>query len=122
MPVTGGYFVTERGKMKTIIDPSAASFIALLRKRDWCKVVKADNNVADGIRETAVCLQMGLVKILRSCKNIIDEMGGYVWDDTSTEERPIKINDHACDDCRYFVKTMRITAKNRQHLNYDIGG
>ena len=122
MPVTGGYFVTERGKMKTIIDPSAASFIALLRKRDWCRVLKADNNVADGIRETAVAMQLGLVRILKSCTNWVNEAGGYVWDMDSTEEKPVKVADHAMDDTRYFVKTMRITAKNRQHLNYDIGG
>lgn len=114
-PATGGIFGMERGKIRTIIDPSAASFIALLKKKEWCKVQKADNNVADGIRETAVCLQMGFIKILRSCQHIIDELGGYVWDATSEDERPIKTNDHACDDMRYMCKTMRITAKNRQY-------
>ena len=115
MPVTGGYFATERGKIKTIIDPSAASFIALLRKREWCKVLKADNNVADGIRETAVAMQLGLVKILKSCTNWVNEAGGYIWDMDSPDEKPVKVADHAMDDTRYFVKSMRITAKNRQY-------
>lgn len=117
MPIKmGGFLATERGRIKTIIDPSAASFIALLKKSEWSKVVKADNDVMDGIRETAVSLQMGFVKILRSCTNWTSEAGGYVWDMDSGEERPIKVSDHLMDSTRYFVKTMRIAAKNRQHL------
>ena len=120
MPVTGGIFATERGKIRTIIDPSAASFIALLRKREWCKVTKADNNVADGIRETAVALQLGLIKVLKSCKNWVSEASGYVWkkekdNEKEIDESPVKVNDHDMDATRYFVKTMRITAKNRQY-------
>ena len=103
------------GKISAIIDPSAASFIALLKKREWCKVRAADNAVNDGIRETAVCMQMGLIKLLRGAmQNTINELGGYVWDETSVEERPVKIDDHGCDAIRYFCKTMRIAAKNRQ--------
>ena len=112
----GGFLAAEHGRIKTIIDPSAASFIALLKKSDWAKVVKADNAVMDGIRETAVSLQMGFIKILRSCTNWVSEVGGYVWDMESGEEKPVKISDHLMDSTRYFVKTMRIAAKNRQHL------
>ena len=115
MPLTGGYLASERGRIKTIIDPSAASFIALLKKSEWSKVVKADNDVSNGIRDTAVCMQMGFVKILRSCANWIKEAGGYVWDDKSEDERPVKVADHLMDSTRYFCKTMRIAAKNRQH-------
>ena len=95
-------------KLRVIIDPSAASFIALLRKRGKYHVIPADNAVADGIRETATCMQTGKIKISPACVNLINEMGGYVWDDTAGEDRPIKVNDHACDDMRYFVKTMRV--------------
>lgn len=98
-------------KIMTIIDPSAASFITLLKKREWCKVRQADNAVADGIRETAVALQTGRVKILRSLKNWIQEAGGYVWDEKATEEKPIKVADHAMDATRYFVKTMKIVKR-----------
>ena len=101
-------------KIQTIIDPSAASFIALLKKTEWAKVRQADNSVLDGIRESAVALQMGYIKILRGAMpNWIKEAGGYVWDDTKDEERPVKIADHAMDATRYFVKTMRIATRNR---------
>ena len=100
------------GKIETIIDPSAASFIALLKKTEWSKVRSADNNVMDGIRETAVALQTGRIKILRAAMpNWIKEAGGYVWDET---EHPVKIDDHDMDSTRYFVKTKRISKPRRE--------
>ena len=110
----GGYSLlagATHDKIPTIIDPSAASFIALLKKTEWSKVRQADNAVLDGIRETAVALQTGRVKILRSLKNWIQEAGGYVWDEKATEEKPIKVADHAMDATRYFVKTMKIVKR-----------
>ena len=106
--------VTEK-KIRTIIDPSAASFIALLKKMDWCKVISANNAVLDGIRETAVALQTGKIKILRPAMQAwIKEAGGYIWDDKSVDERPVKVADHNMDSTRYFVKTMKVAAKKRQ--------
>lgn len=102
-------------KLKTIIDPSAASFIALLRKRGKYHVLPADNAVLDGIRETATCLQTGKIKISTSCKNWLKEAQGYVWDESGTEDRPIKANDHAMDQMRYFCKTMHIAKQKTQY-------
>lgn len=103
-------------KIRTIIDPSAASFIALLRKRGKYRVIPADNAVADGIRETATCMKTGKIKIQRNCKNWMKEVQGYVWDDKAGEDRPIKVDDHAMDDTRYFCKTMRLAVKNSYNL------
>ena len=96
-------------KILVVIDPSAASFIALLRKTKWAKVRKADNAVLDGIRETATAMQKGLIKINPSIKEWREEAEGYVWDDKSVEERPMKVNDHYMDSTRYFVKTFNIS-------------
>ena len=97
-----------------IIDPSAASFIALMKRREWCKVRSANNAVKEGIMETAVAMQLGLIKLVRDCMPCtINELGGYVWDNSEGEERPIKEDDHGCDAMRYFVKTMRVSTKNR---------
>lgn len=95
-------------KLKVIIDPSAASFIALLRKRGKYNVIQADNSVADGLRETNTAMQTGRIKISPKCQNWISEAQGYVWDKSLSEDRPVKVNDHAMDDTRYFVKTMKI--------------
>lgn len=83
------------GKLPVIIDPSAASFIALLRKRgERYKVIPADNDVLDGIRETANALENGYVKISPKLKAWREEAGGYCWDEDSTIDRPVKENDH----------------------------
>lgn len=105
--------VTDDGKLhrpiRTIIDPSAASFIALLRRRDAYRVQPADNAVLDGIRETASALHNGLIKISPRMKNWQKEVSGYVWQEDGTEDRPVKEDDHLMDSMRYFVKTMKIT-------------
>ena len=102
-------FVGSLADLETIIDPSAASFITLLRKRRGkYKVTKANNDVADGLRETAVALKSGKIKISKTMKNWREEAGGYVWDPNALDDRPLKINDHLMDAMRYFVKTKRI--------------
>ena len=90
---------------QVIVDPSAASFIAALRKRNY-KVVQADNAVEDGIRRVSVFLKGGNIKIHRSCVDSIRESGLYRWDEKSEEDRVIKENDHAMDDIRYFCNTI----------------
>lgn len=104
-------------RIRTIIDPSAASFITLLKKRGKYHVIPAKNDVADGIRETATAMKKGLIKISPDCKNWIKEVQGYVWDDTANDDRPVKIDDHAMDDTRYFVKTMKIAIPRAQYIS-----
>ena len=48
--------VAGRDIQRVIVDPSAASFIETLRRKGW-QVMKADNDVADGIRVTADLLR-----------------------------------------------------------------
>ena len=101
----------------TIVDPSAASFITLLRKRNHrYRVMPADNNVADGIRETATAMKTGKIKFAHTCKNWKREVQGYVWDDNSSEDRPVKVNDHMMDAVRYFVKTMHIVKVRSKYI------
>lgn len=91
-----------------IIDPSAASFItAIKRSRLGFRVRKADNSVEDGIRDTAVCLQRGTVRIFDNCTEMIKEFDGYVWG-AKAEDKPVKTNDHLMDAARYFVRTKRL--------------
>ena len=109
----------ERGeKLKVIIDPSAASFITALKKRDHkYRVLPADNAVLDGIRETATAMYTGKIKIFNTCKAMIKEFQGYAWQDNATEDVPIKVNDHAMDSCRYFVKTMKIATPKYKYTS-----
>lgn len=88
----------DRGdKLKVIIDPSAASFITTLKKREHkYKVIPADNAVVDGIRETASAMYTEKIKIFDTCKCLIKEMQGYAWKEDAADDTPIKVNDHAC--------------------------
>ena len=121
-----GYFGQFGGQqipwpIKTIVDPSAASFITLLQKRrdetgrKRYAVMQADNAVADGIRETATCMKRGTIKVSPDLKNWKKEIQGYVWDDKAPDDKPLKIDDHAMDSMRYFVKTMRLAVERRRY-------
>lgn len=98
-------------KMKTIIDPSAASFITTLRQRKLYRVFPAKNEVIDGIRNTATAMQTGKIKISNECVNWKWEVQNYVWNGSEVEDVPAKINDHAMDSMRYFVQTMGIVKR-----------
>lgn len=103
-------------RIETIIDPSAASFITLLRKKGGYKVRPADNAVNDGIRETAVCMKRGTIKIHKRCKNWKKEVQGYVWQEE--KEEPVKENDHALDDTRYFCRTKQLAKVRREYNGF----
>ena len=101
-----------------IVDPSAASFITELMRRG-IKVMKADNDVLDGIRKVAMLLQLGELLFSRDCINTIAEFGLYRWDDKAAErgeDRPIKNDDHCMDAVRYFVNTIlgRVVKSHRR--------
>lgn len=98
---------TEDKKVTIIVDPSAASFIAQLQK-DGFNVLKANNDVLDGIRATQVAMNRGDVYFSSKCKHLFKEFSSYIWDEKASErgeDKPIKQYDHACDALRYFVYT-----------------
>lgn len=95
-------------RIPVIVDPSAASFIALLRQSKYFRPMSANNDVLNGIRDTNTAIKMGLIKVHTRCKNWKKEAQSYIWDENAVEDRPVKENDHLMDSMRYFVKTMRI--------------
>jgi phage terminase large subunit len=89
-----------------IVDPSAASFIQLLRRQGW-PVRQAKNDVISGIRATAQMLKSGKIVICDTCADCLREIEEYVWDlRGGAADRVKKENDHAMDDMRYFVATV----------------
>lgn len=89
-----------------IVDPSAASFIQVLRREGW-NVKQASNDVISGIRATAQALKDGRIVICDGCADCLREMEEYVWDLRDGKgDRVKKENDHAMDDMRYFVATV----------------
>lgn len=91
-----------------IVDPAAASFITELRKRG-VKVLKAKNDVLDGIRMVATRLNQNRLGFAAECENTIKEFGSYIWDEKAAErgeDKPVKFADHCMDAVRYFVFTI----------------
>ena len=96
----------ERKIASVIVDPSAASFMEVLRRRGW-QVRKADNDVLRGIRLTSDCLKSGKIVLCEGCTDCLREMEEYTWDLSSGQkDRVRKEHDHAMDDMRYFVSTV----------------
>ncbi len=89
-----------------IIDPSAASFIATIRRHGKFSVRKANNAVLDGIRLTGTLLQGDKLLFHEGCEDSIREFGVYSWDEGCAEDRVVKEFDHAMDDIRYFCATV----------------
>lgn len=100
-----------------IIDPSATSFIALVKQKRRFRIKQAKNDVIDGIQKTASAIQQGKIKVNDCCKRTIKEYGLYSWDQKADEDRPIKDNDHAMDATRYFVNTMQIMKKKSEYTS-----
>lgn len=107
------------GEPQVVVDPSAASFIEALRRcrERQFRVLPADNAVLDGIRDVAVCLQTGRIRISRELEGICHEFAGYVWEDTDGDDRPRKVEDHCMDSMRYFVRTKRVYRPMEAYLS-----
>ena len=87
-----------------VIDPSAASMIALLRRRGQFRVRKAKNGILPGIRLVSSLLQQEKLVISPGCVDTIREFSLYRWEED--RDMPVKENDHAMDDIRYFCATI----------------
>ena len=64
----------------------------------------------NGIRMVASLLASGRLLIHKSCKNLIDQMQSYSWDEKATEageDKVVKRDDHAVDALRYGIVTTR---------------
>ena len=93
-------------KISTVtVDPSAASFIQTIRRHGEYSVTPAHNDVLNGIRQTVGALKEGEIRICDNCLDSMMEFSLYRWDERG-EDRPVKENDHAMDDIRYFVATI----------------
>ena len=91
-----------------VVDPSAKSFITELRQRGFY-VKEGDNDVLDGIRETATLITRKKLHVHERCKGLLNEFHSYVWDEKAAqrgEEKPVKMQDHGMDAMRYYVHTV----------------
>lgn len=88
-----------------IIDPSASSMVETIEKYAEYLVVRADNDVLNGIQDVTKFLNLGLLLFHESCKETFKEFDQYSWDEESGEDAVIKELDHSMDMIRYFCRT-----------------
>lgn len=102
-----------------VIDPSASSFIAYIKNKNKFHVIKAENDVLEGIRNMSTALTLKDIKFDISCKDSIREFYSYKWDDKAAqrgEDIPVKQFDHTKDEERYFVNTILYSSKQGRLL------
>lgn len=100
---TKGYNIHE-----VILDPSAASFKAEVKKRGF-RTRNARNDVVDGIRFTGTLLNESKIMFSSKCERTIKEFSSYTWDPKARkrgEDEPLQKEDHAMDAVRYFAYTV----------------
>lgn len=101
-------FLGDRKPAAIIVDPSAKSFITLIRKNGF-KVIEGDNDVLEGIANVGTSLNDGKIVYNDCCVETFREFSSYVWDEKAAdrgEDIPVKKNDHHLDGDRYFVNTI----------------
>ena len=97
--------IGTRRVSRVVVDPSAASFIELIKRRGRLYVIPARNSVTDGVRQVSAALKAGSIRICKNCVDSVREFSLYRWA-LKGEDVPVKENDHAMDDIRYFVTTI----------------
>ena len=94
---------------RIIIDPSATSLKVVLRNRGYL-LKDADNDVLEGIKVTSSAFYQQRYLINNNCKYTKKEIQGYVWDSKAKdrgEEKPVKIDDHACVTGDTLIETIK---------------
>lgn len=70
---------------------------------------EADNSLMPGIGSVESAFASDRLRIHERCENLLHEIRNYRYPDTDEEEdtpeKPIAVNDHACDSLRYAVHT-----------------
>jgi len=91
-------------------DPAAAVFGTQLFHDGHSNVMRAHKPVLPGIRTVASLLAVDKLAVSDRCKNLIEKLPGYVWDEKATargETAPVKADDDEADALRYAVYTPR---------------
>ncbi len=99
-----------RFAQRIFIDPAAKPFRVTLKHAGW-PVMKANNDVLDGIRLVSSMMATDRLRIIDRCEHTIAECTGYAWDDSAQEkgiDAPVKQDDHCPDGLRYAAMGRRM--------------
>lgn len=111
-------FLEPYGVKAIYCDPSAASMIFELQKLGM-HVVKANNDVENGIQMMTSEMAKGNLYVCEDCPNTIREIESYVWDPKAAEkgyDEPLKKDDHTTDSLRYILATHKVSSNKNDTL------
>ncbi len=121
-----GWKRDNKGRLSALIDPaagqrtlaSAKSVSELFYERGILVNLKADKDLFSGIARVKSYLSrtngMPDLYIFSSCPNMIREFKGYFW---GSDESPVKRDDHAMDELRYYLMSRPQPPKREEQLS-----
>ena len=68
-------------------------------------MIPAKTDVLSGIRRVSDALKSKTIMFSKDCTDCLREFAMYCWNEKAGGDTPLKENDHAMDDVRYFVST-----------------
>ena len=95
--------------VRVLHDPSMPDVMEQRLRFHGFVVGHAVNDVLPGIALTNSLLREEHVVLHRRCGKLLTEIRGYSWDEQAAmygEDKPLKSEDHGCDDLRYFCATL----------------
>ncbi len=103
-------------------DPSEPAYISECRQAGL-PVEPAKNAVLPGITAVTDAFNHGMT-VAPSCTGLLDELPGYTWAQSrgGLLERPIEINDDACDALRYAIATLTQSRSGWGAVTGSVGG
>ncbi len=101
-------FIRETHKISTFYaDPSEPAYIAQCRAAGL-PMEPAVNDVSPGIASVSKAIAQGMI-VHPNCRGLLGELPGYTWATSRAggfAEKPIEINDDACDALRYAIASL----------------
>lgn len=96
----------HRGISIFYADPSEPAYISQCVAAGL-NVVAADNSVHVGLTSVMRAIKNGMT-VSPACTGLLEELPGYTWQSNRTglQEKPVEVNDDACDALRYAVLAL----------------
>jgi PBSX family phage terminase large subunit len=114
--------IGRKNKPRLLIDPSCPELAEFIRREtSVSEVIPADNSIIPGIVAVNTRINRSFTTgqptffIHPSCKNTIDELGRYHYGKEDTE-KPVAVDNHMCDVCRYVIFYEDSKELNRDKL------
>ena len=101
---------TSQSRITVIGDPSTPPGFQQELQRHGLIWQDGDNDVMPGIQATSTAFQRGDLRVSRNCRNLVGELGSYIWDPKAAERaetKPLKKHDDGLDAVRYHIHTKR---------------